>query len=124
MSNSKRVTISISDSLYQKAQVVMKERDIDEFSGYLHQLIREDWESRGKEVIERRIQDIRAAMESEPDKSKALEMLREVRALREGNLTAATYPEHKEQFSTVEERVDPKAKLSHRPAKLKKSTKN
>lgn len=41
-----RTTISISDSIYRKAKRIMKVRDFADFSGLLHQLIREEYERR------------------------------------------------------------------------------
>lgn len=41
-----RTTISITPSIYQKAVEVMRVRDFADFSGMLHQLIREEYERR------------------------------------------------------------------------------
>lgn len=43
MSDARRTNITISESLYAKAQAMMKLRDFNDFSGYIQQLIREDW---------------------------------------------------------------------------------
>lgn len=46
-----RTTISITPSVYAKAQDIMKVRDFSDFSGLLHQLIREEWERRRGPVL-------------------------------------------------------------------------
>jgi Arc/MetJ-type ribon-helix-helix transcriptional regulator len=51
MSESRRTNITISETLYAKAQEMMKKRDFTDFSGYLQQLIREDWERRHHDQV-------------------------------------------------------------------------
>lgn len=46
MSESRRTNITISQSLYEKALENMRVRDFSDFSGYVQQLIREDWAHR------------------------------------------------------------------------------
>lgn len=43
-----RTTISIPSTIYAKAQSIMKARDFSDFSGFLQQLIREEWERRAE----------------------------------------------------------------------------
>jgi Arc/MetJ-type ribon-helix-helix transcriptional regulator len=57
MSEARRTNITISESLYRKAQELMRLRDFGDFSGYIQQLIREDWEERGEAIRERFAQD-------------------------------------------------------------------
>ena len=42
----RRTNITVEESLYAKAQAVMEARDFSDFSGFLEQLIREEWERR------------------------------------------------------------------------------
>ena len=44
--SSKRTTITINEGLYRRAQKVMAAREFDDFSGFVQQLIREEWERR------------------------------------------------------------------------------
>jgi hypothetical protein len=39
----RRTNITINETIYEKAQQLMRAQDFDDFSGYLEQLIREEW---------------------------------------------------------------------------------
>jgi metal-responsive CopG/Arc/MetJ family transcriptional regulator len=46
VSAAKRTTITISEALYAKAEELMRLRDFGDFSGFIQQLIREEYERR------------------------------------------------------------------------------
>lgn len=54
----KRVNISISAQIQNKAKILMKLRDFEEFSTYLEDLIRTEWERRNGPL---RVTDLEAA---------------------------------------------------------------
>lgn len=41
-----RTTLSFAPAVYAKARKVMEARDFNDFSGFIQQLIREEWERR------------------------------------------------------------------------------
>ena len=48
----KRINISMSDPIRKKAQILMKLRDFGDFSSFLEDLIRSEWECRnGKSMV-------------------------------------------------------------------------
>lgn len=57
----KRVNISISAQIQNKARILMKLRDFEEFSTYLEDLIRTEWERRNGPL---RVADLEAAPKS------------------------------------------------------------
>lgn len=61
MSEYRRTNITISDALYEKAQELMRLRHFTDFSGYLQQLIREDWERRGDPLLHQYLDQLTTA---------------------------------------------------------------
>lgn len=46
----RRTNVTLNPAVYDLATTIMKVRHFDEFSGFVEQLIREEWERRASEV--------------------------------------------------------------------------